>query len=112
MSSSRRSFSGAIDVPSPVTSVVTPCMILLAARLSTRTLNSDWPSMSMKPGATTSPDASMRVRAIAFERSPIAAIRSPETPTSPGYQGAPVPSTIRPPAMITSYEAAASGGTP
>ena len=60
-----RSFIGAIDVPSPVTSVVTPCMILLAARLSTRTLNSDWPSRSMNPGATTSPAASMRVFAVA-----------------------------------------------
>ncbi len=55
--------SGAIDEPSPVISVVIPCVILLAARGSTSTLNSDWPSMSMKPGATTRFEASMRVRA-------------------------------------------------
>ncbi len=72
-----RSLTGAIDEPSPVTSVVTPCMILLAARLSTSTLNSDWPSMSMKPGETTRLVASIRVRAVAFGRWPIAAMRPP-----------------------------------
>ena len=36
-----------------------PCMILLATRLSRSTQYSDWPSMSMKPGATTSPVASI-----------------------------------------------------
>jgi hypothetical protein len=35
-SGTSRSFTGAIDDPSPVTSVVTPCRILLAARPSTR----------------------------------------------------------------------------
>ena len=52
---------GAADAPrcvklaSPVSSVVMPCMILLATRLSRSTQYSDWPSMSMKPGATTRP---------------------------------------------------------
>ena len=46
--------SGAIELPSPVISVVMPCVILLAARLSTSTLYSDWPIMSTKPGAITS----------------------------------------------------------
>ena len=41
-----------MELPSPVISVVTPCVIFEAARLSASTLNSDWPSMSMKPGAT------------------------------------------------------------
>ncbi len=41
-----------MELPSPVSSVVIPWETLLAARLSTRTLYSDWPSMSMKPGAT------------------------------------------------------------
>ena len=96
------SFTGAIDTPSPVISVVMPWVILLAARLSTSTLNSDWPSRSMKPGATTSPAASMRVVAWASASRPIAVIRSAVMPTSPRNQGAPVPSTIRPLAMTTS----------
>ena len=97
------SLSGAIEPPSPVISVVIPWVILLAARGSTRTLYSDWPSMSMKPGATTRPVASMRRLARAPERSPTAAIRSPITPTSARRQGAPVPSTTRPPAKTRSY---------
>ncbi len=48
-----------MEPPSPVTSVVTPCMTLLIARGSMRTFCSDCPSMSMKPGATTSPRASI-----------------------------------------------------
>ena len=38
---SLESDKAAMDVPSPVISVVTPCVILLAARLSISTLNSD-----------------------------------------------------------------------
>ena len=72
-----RALTGAIDLPSPVISVVTPCVIFDAARPSTSTKSSDWPSMSMKPGATTSPVTSMRVRAVAGDRSPMAAMRSP-----------------------------------
>ena len=64
-------------MPSPVISVVTPCMIFDAARPSTRTLNSDCPSMSMKPGATTRPVASTVWRAGRPARSPMAAMRSP-----------------------------------
>ena len=97
-----RSFTGAIEVPSPVISVVTPCMIFDAARPSTRTLNSDWPSMSMNPGATTSPDASIVWRAGRPASRPIAAIRSPVMAMSPSNQGAPVPSTMRPPVIRTS----------
>src|SRR3989442_5115140 len=37
------SVSGATEPPSPVTSVVMPCVTLLRARLSIRTLVSDWP---------------------------------------------------------------------
>src|SRR6266542_3389195 len=44
------SSSGAIDSPSPVTSVVMPWKIFDAARGSTRTLYSDCPSRSMNPG--------------------------------------------------------------
>jgi hypothetical protein len=74
--------SGAIEPPSPVISVVTPCVILLAARGSTRTLNSDCPSMSMKPGATTRFDASIVVVALRPSSSPIAEMRSPLMPMS------------------------------
>ena len=52
-------FNGAIEEPSPVTSVVMPWVILDAARLSTSTLYSDWPSRSMKPGVRTRPFASI-----------------------------------------------------
>ena len=103
------SFTGAIDTPSPVISVVMPWVILLAARLSTSTLNSDWPSRSMKPGATTCPAASMRVAAVARDRLPIAAMRSPTMPTSARNHGAPVPSTTRPLAITTSKGPAAGG---
>jgi len=58
--------------------------------------------MSMKPGETTSCEASTRCPAWAAWRSPIAAILSPMTPMSARNHGAPVPSTTRPPAMMTS----------
>jgi hypothetical protein len=66
--------TGAIDVPSPVTSVVTPWRILLAARPSTRWLNSDWPRRSMNPGATTRLVASIVVAAVAPPSAPRAVI--------------------------------------
>ena len=100
---------GAIDEPSPVTSVVTPWVILLAARSSTRTLNSDWPSMSMKPGDTTRLRASIVDFAWRPANWPIAVMRSPVIPTSPRYHGAPVPSTMRPPVMRTSKASAGLG---
>ena len=56
------SFSGATEPPSPVTSVVMPWKILDGRCGLTRMVNSDWPSMSMKPGATTMPCASMVAR--------------------------------------------------
>ncbi len=46
----------------------------------------------MKPGVTTSPWASRVVFAVAWERSPIAAIVSPVIPTSARTRGLPVPS--------------------
>ena len=68
------SLTGAIDSPSPVTSVVIPCRIFDSTRLSTRRFSSDWPSMSMKPGVTYFPVASTRRFAEAFSSFPIAAI--------------------------------------
>jgi hypothetical protein len=45
----------------PVTSVVTPCKILLSALGSSSDVTSEWVWMSMKPGATTWPLASIVV---------------------------------------------------
>jgi hypothetical protein len=84
---------GAIDSPSPVTSVVMPWVIFEAARPSTRTLYSDCPSRSMNPGATTRPDVSIVRLAGAPASLPTAVIYPPRTPTSAANQGAPVPST-------------------
>src|SRR5271169_267291 len=88
-----------MDSPSPVTSDVIPCVILDAARRSTRALYSDWPRRSMNPGATTRPVASIRRRARAIRsgaRSPTPVMRPPLTATLPGYAAFPVPSTTRP----------------
>ncbi len=60
----------------------------------------------MNPGATTIPCASIRRVAVAAANFPIAAIRPPRIPTSPEYHGEPVPSMIRPLAMMTSKLAA------
>ena len=64
----------------------------------------------MNPGATTSPVASIRVFASAPFRLPIATIRSPRMATSAANQGAPVPSTTRPPVMTTSNESEGATG--
>src|SRR4029079_14026479 len=60
----------------------------------------------MKPGATTCPRASTRCFAEAVRSTPgsvTAAMRSPRIPTSPYIHGLPVPSTMRPFSIITSY---------
>jgi hypothetical protein len=85
-----------------VISEVMPCRIFDSARLSASRFISDCPSMSMNPGATMWSRASMRRTAAAFERSPTATMRSPLIPMSARNQGAPVPSTMRPPAMTRS----------
>ena len=59
-------------------------------------VSSDWPSMSMNPGATTLPATSIRRAAAAPARWPIAAIRPSRMPTSAAYHGEPVPSTMCP----------------
>src|SRR6267378_3051880 len=83
------SFCGAMEPPSPVISVVMPCESLLRERLSIKREASDWPSMSMKPGATMRPLASISRLAWASRKSPIAASRAPLTATSAAYQGLP-----------------------
>src|SRR5438105_14155737 len=59
--------------------------------------------MSINPGATTIPRASMERRAGAFPRFPTAAILPPRMATSPAYHGDPVPSIIRPLRITRSY---------
>ncbi len=49
------SLSGPIDVPSPITSSVTPCRISLCDRPSAISDSTDQLSMLMKPGATANP---------------------------------------------------------
>src|SRR5437870_9873746 len=67
--------------------------------------------MSMKPGATTSPLASIvRLRG-ASARLPMATIRPSRIPMSPEYQGEPVPSTICPLVMTMSSDCAGLAGT-
>ena len=66
----------------------------------------------MKPGATTRPAASMRRVAVAPVEAPTAAMRSPTTQTSARNQGAPVPSTTRPPAKSRSQPAGCRADTP
>src|SRR5262245_15567997 len=58
----------------------------------------------MKPGATTRPVASITRDADALASRPTRAIRPPLIATSPASHGFPVPSTIRPPRMMTSYD--------
>jgi hypothetical protein len=78
-------------------------------RGSTSIVSSDWPSISIKPGATTLPPASMvRVRP-APARFPIEAILPARTPMSPEYQGEPVPSMMWPLVMTMSKVCGGSG---
>src|SRR4030095_7375191 len=55
--------------------------------------------MSMKPGVTISPLASMTRVASPLRPEPTAAMRSPSTATSAATPGAPLPSTTVPPLM-------------
>ena len=75
---------------------VIPWESLLNARLSMSSEYSDWPSISMKPGETTRPEALMTFFACAFTRLPIAAMRSPRIAMSPETHGLPEPSMIWP----------------
>src|SRR5207249_9407281 len=58
--------------------------------------------MSMKPGATYVPDASIARSHFARPRRPTRAIFPPRIPTSATRHGEPVPSRTRPPRMTTS----------
>src|ERR1035441_1920613 len=56
--------------------------------------SSDWPSMSINPGATTMPFASMTRCPDDGASTPICAFRPCRMPISPAYHGDPVPSTM------------------
>ena len=71
---------------------------------------SDCPSISINPGATTLPCASMVCLRDAWFRFPIAEILPFRMPTSPEYQGEPVPSMMCPLMMTTSKDCAATAG--
>src|ERR1051325_520626 len=71
-------------------------------------VSSDCPSMSMNPGATTMPCASVVRFAAAGPRLPMAAILPPRMATSAAYQGEPVPSMTCPLRIIRSYGWAAA----
>ncbi|MNC88464.1 hypothetical protein D3C83_42800 [compost metagenome] len=71
------SLSGPIDVPSPITSSVTPWRMSLCERPSSISDSFDQHIILIKPGAMASPAASITVGAEALLRSPIAAIVSP-----------------------------------
>ena len=91
--------------PSPMISVVIPWVILERQRPSciSGTIACDW--ISMKPGQTTCPEASMTSAAAPAGICPArstAAILSPLRATSPKYQGLPEPSTMRPPVITAS----------
>src|SRR5580698_297011 len=77
-------------------SVVTPWRTLLSAFGLIGSVKSEWVLMSMKPGATTRPDASMVLRA-ALAMCPTATIRPSLMATSPAAPGLPAPSNSIPP---------------
>ena len=80
----------------PVTSVVTPWYALLSPPESNSMVVSECECMSMNPGATTSPVASIVRAASASPSLPIAAIRPASMAMSASYRGLPVPSITVP----------------
>src|SRR5689334_2385373 len=72
---------------------------MLWASPSSITVSSEWLCISMKPGATTRPRASIDRAAVRSPSRPMAAIFPPRMPTSATNDGLPVPSTMRPSRM-------------
>src|SRR5688572_12677716 len=91
-------------------SVVTPWRTLLSAFGLIGNVKSECVLMSMKPGHTTSSEASMVFAADEPSPAPIAAMRPSRMPMSPANGGAPEPSTMRPPRIRISNGIAASCG--
>src|SRR5215475_6162728 len=84
-------------------SVVTPWRTLLSALGLIGRVKSEWVLMSMNPGATASPCASITRVALSPRRGPIAAMRPSATARSPPTPGLPVPSIRRPLRIRMSY---------
>src|SRR5579862_7694471 len=99
--------AGATEKPQwPMISVVTPWRTLLSAFGLIGSVKSEWVLMSIKPGATASPAASMIFRAVPAMPRPIAAMRPPAmAKSSPAAAALPAPSNNIPPRMMTSYTA-------
>ena len=86
MGSVLRPRTGAGVHASPMISVVTPCVILERQRPSIMSGRMEWLWMSMKPGQTTMPAASITVAALLRSSDPgaaMAAMRSPRMARSP-----------------------------
>ncbi len=91
------SVTGANESPSwPITSQVTPWCTFISCAGFARSWMSECVCMSVKPGVTKSPCASI-VRAAGSSVRPTATIRPPRTPTSASNHGFPAPSITRPP---------------
>ena len=89
----RSGSAGAAEKPQlPTTSRVTPCLIFDSARGLSGKVKSEWVWMSMSPGATTCPRASITRWAGRDERCSTATMRPELTLTSASIPGAPVPS--------------------
>src|SRR5690242_6929737 len=84
-------------------SVVTPWRTLLSAFGLIGSVKSEWVLMSMKPGATASPCASIVRVAVPSRCGPIAAMRPSATARSPATPGLPLPSINRPLRIRMSY---------
>ncbi len=96
-----------------MTSVVTPWRILLWALPSVTSGMSEWECVSMKPGATTRPFASMTrdarlAAAVAPAVSSTSVMRPAVTAMAPSRAADPVPSMMR--ALVTSTSMAGGGG--
>ena len=97
-------WNGAYELPStPISSVVMPWRTFGSCCGSARITSPECACMSMKPGQTTCPVASMRRRASMPLVSPRRMrTRSSSTATSPKKPGLPVPSMTKPPPMSRS----------
>ena len=89
--------------PSPPIAVVTPMRSLFSARPLNGSTPPDWSIMSMKPGETYSPVASISRRPSALHLGRSERCGRISTATSARTHGFPAPSRTRPPRMTISY---------
>src|SRR5215831_10545465 len=97
------STSGARLTPQfPVTTVVTPWLVLAPIAGVANSARSSWVCTSIKPGATILPATSISRALSAWATTPTAATRSPVMATSARRRGPPRPSITSPPRKIQS----------